>query len=121
MSSKSKLEALYAAIPTFECKPGCSDCCGPVPFAKAEWEPVKLVTRIAGSCLDCSYSVGGKCSIYEHRPFMCRLFGATTEPKLQCPHGCAPAKPLTGKQAQILTARYAKIIGVSPVSYSVDI
>lgn len=31
----------------------------------------------------------GRCGIYEHRPMICRLFGAVQD--LQCGHGCIPA------------------------------
>lgn len=32
---------LYNQIPNFECDKTCHDCCGPVPWAKSEWEPLK--------------------------------------------------------------------------------
>lgn len=38
--------------------------------------------------LVCTHLKGGRCSIYEHRPLICRLFGATTD--LRCGHGCRP-------------------------------
>lgn len=100
------LASLYSAIPTFECKPGCTDCCGPVPFSRAEWQAVKVKKHHRRGCLDCPYSKGGACEIYEQRPFICRLFGATEDPKLACPHGCKPEKPLAVAEADALTRRY---------------
>ncbi len=30
----------------------------------------------------------GRCAIYEHRPLVCRLYGAVK--RMKCPHGCKP-------------------------------
>lgn len=115
-----KLDKLYKAIPAFTCKPGCNDCCGPVPMAKEEWQAIKMVKRSDNGCIDCAYVVDGACGVYADRPFLCRLFGASLEPKMVCPHGCGPAKPLTVKQTAILTQKYMKLIGVEPAAYTVD-
>lgn len=117
MSAASKLDDLYRQIPSFDCKPGCSDCCGPVPLAKVEWQRVKLAKRNVGiDCLTCDYLVDGKCSVYADRPFLCRLFGATADAKLACHHGCGPAKPLTIKQANTLTAKYMRLMDGPPAA-----
>lgn len=118
MSTQSKLQALYDAIPTFACKPGCSDCCGPVPVSKAEWQALKLAPRTHTNCVDCEYLIDSKCSAYTNRPFMCRIFGATTERALSCPHGCGPDKPLTAKQANMLTIKYIRLTG-GPVAFTI--
>jgi hypothetical protein len=120
MTVSSKLQALYQAIPTFTCRPGCNDCCGPVPFAKEEWKEVKIKRQGQPNCITCAYSENGGCSIYEARPFMCRLFGASEVPSLVCEHGCGPEKPLSVKQTQILTDRYRKIAGDTPAGWNVD-
>lgn len=121
MSAATKMAALYAAIPAFDCKPGCSDCCGVVPMAMSEWQSIKMVERVESGCLNCGYLVDDKCSVYADRPFLCRLFGATTEAKMACPHGCGPANPLTPKQAGILTSKYARLMGARPAAFTVDI
>jgi len=122
MSAASKMAELYRAIPSFDCKPGCSDCCGPVPMAKPEWQAIKLAKRASGQdCLTCAYLVDGKCSVYQDRPFLCRLFGATTDAKIACPHGCGPSKPLTAQQASILNSRYMRLMGGAPHAFTVDI
>jgi hypothetical protein len=121
MSKDSKLRELYAAIPEFQCKPGCSDCCGAVPMVKAEWQAIKLAQRVQHSnCLTCNYLVDEKCSVYADRPFLCRLFGATTDAKMRCPQGCGPEKPLTAKQAGILNTKYIKLMGGQPAALTVD-
>jgi Fe-S-cluster containining protein len=40
----------------------------------------------------CDYLSEGKCSVYDQRPAICRLFGSTE--KLMCPHGCVPDRVL---------------------------
>ena len=90
-------------------------------MAKIEWEKIKLVKRNPSKdCLTCDYLVDSKCSIYNDRPFMCRLYGATTDAAIACPHGCAPNKPLSAKQAAILRDKYKKLVGDNP-RLSVDV
>jgi Fe-S-cluster containining protein len=87
---------LYAQIPSFECKKGCCDCCGPVPFSKWEWEQVE--DKRKATSLDCPYAVNGRCDIYEQRPLICRLYG--TVQKMKCPYGCKPEAYLS-KESEI--------------------
>lgn len=122
MSDASKLKDLYKAVPSFNCKPGCSDCCGPVPVASAEWEKIKLVKRQSGvDCLSCDYLVDNKCSVYEDRPFLCRLFGATADSKMSCKHGCGPSKPLTQKQTDVLMRRYMSLMKGGPAGLTMSL
>lgn len=114
---KRALARLYKQIPAFTCKPGCADCCGPVPTS-----PVERVRapRLAGidlrlaltACLTCPYSTDAGCAVYADRPFICRLFGAVEgEPKLACPHGCKPERPLSAAKAEALTMEYMRLTG----------
>lgn len=95
----------YKRIPTFECIPGCTDCCGPVPMTVAEQT---LITPLPFRHQDarCQYLVDGACSIYEHRPLLCRLFGTVDAPKLRCPHGKRPEKLLTAYQGGTIMRKY---------------
>lgn len=134
------LKRLYSQIPTFKCRPGCSDCCGPVVASKQEqevapflrsWEDTMslidilktgataqelvagpLLANAMSGCNSCPYVVqgGGGCAIYDDRPFLCRLFGASEDPWLTCPHGCGPAKKLTLEQTQKLYHQYIKLM-----------
>lgn len=109
MSAASDHKDLYAQIPTFQCIEGCTDCCGPVPFDKFEWGQVKVKKKAKD--LNCPYSSAGYCSIYDHRPFICRLFGtAPEEPHLRCPHGKQPIVPLPPSQARALTDQYTTLM-----------
>jgi uncharacterized protein len=101
---------LYKQIPSSICKPGCSECCGPVPFAKSEWE--SLADKRTATTMDCPYiSETNTCEIYEQRPFLCRLYNACDDPLLKCPKGCGPEKPLSWEKARKLTNRYHELIG----------
>ncbi len=49
--------------------------------------------------LRCPYLTGeAKCSIYEARPLICRLWGMT--PTMTCPYGCKPEVTLTDELAK---------------------
>lgn len=118
----SELEKLYKEIPIFECIPGCHDCCGPVTGTKEELRRAPKLNSTDGwvtmildgeviwdGCLTCPYVTGAGCGIYEDRPMICRIFGASEEPRLRCPHGRKPEKPLTVVQTRVLFDRYLKI------------
>lgn len=66
-------ERLYARIPSFKCKEGCTDCCGPVPFSEWEWSRIKDKRKMDLATLICPYAVAGRCEIYEQRPLICRF------------------------------------------------
>ena len=104
------LKSLYRQIPTFQCRKGCTDCCGPVPFSEAEADQIEIKRKAKPGSIDCPYSKGGRCEIYDKRPFMCRLFGASHEKALKCPHGCGPLFPLTSEATKELTWKYISIM-----------
>jgi len=103
------LEAIYKRIPSFVCAPGCNACCGPVPCNEEEQAKLKIITDITPTKLDnitCAYSTDKGCSVYEDRPYMCRLFGVTDS--LRCPMGRGPEVMLTVKEENKLMAKYIK-------------
>jgi hypothetical protein len=81
-------------IPTFNCVPGCHDCCGPVRTSTEEIArlPVKSDSEHAAALAawSCPYLGDRGCEVYSERPLICRLFGTT--PRLACPNGRRPAK-----------------------------
>lgn len=96
---------LYRSIPSFECRDGCSDCCGPMPVC-SPWEFERLPEiKLSGSS-GCPFKQNG-CTIYEHRMFLCRLFGNAEG--FTCPHGCGPEKLLSREGAQELKLRYFEL------------
>jgi uncharacterized protein len=110
MKPKKKLQQMYSKIPTFQCREGCTDCCGPVPFSKTEWDSISDKRKAETGTLACPYSLSGGCDIYKDRPFICRLFGTAKNPTLTCPHGCGPKHKMSSEKADALTESYRKIM-----------
>lgn len=79
-------------IPSFECIPGCHDCCGPVTASSEEVARLPIKSNAAHDAalaeLNCVYLGKQGCEVYAERPLICRVFGTT--PKLACPHGKHP-------------------------------
>jgi hypothetical protein len=109
VSNLKGIQALYRQIPGFTCNPGCTDCCGPVPWAKSEWD--NIGDKRKATSIDCPYSLNGVCDCYDARPFICRIFGASSDTMLACPHGCKPDLPLTKAASDELSAKYFKLMG----------
>ena len=101
-------------IPSVSCIPGCHDCCGPVGACTEEMQRLsdngQVLLRSWGTA-KCGYLKDGKCSIYEERPLVCRLFGATFgRPELKCPHGVVADYPLSGVLLAYLKNQYRVLI-----------
>ena len=98
------VDLLRARIPSFNCKPGCHDCCGPITASSAEMArlPVKTAAQHEAALKhwNCVYLGPNGCEVYEERPLICRLFGAT--PRMPCPEKCRPEQMIDHKtEAQI--------------------
>ncbi|MBI3898211.1 MAG: YkgJ family cysteine cluster protein [Gammaproteobacteria bacterium] len=89
---RQKIQFFRQRIPSFECKPGCHDCCGPVTASTEEMArlPVKSDDEHETALADlrCPHLGEHGCTVYEERPLICRLFGTT--PRLPCPVGKRP-------------------------------
>jgi Fe-S-cluster containining protein len=87
-----KIRFLREQIPSFECVPGCHDCCGPVTTSAEEMARLPRKTaaeqEAALAELNCVHLGPQGCTVYEERPVICRLFGTT--PRLPCPNGRRP-------------------------------
>lgn len=108
-----KTEILKIIDQKVDCKKGCSDCCGIVPFSREEFNAIPLDKKseiefsnlgdqflpMPKQGLQCPFVVNNdsekQCGIYEYRPLMCRSFGRVEG--LLCPHGANIAKPLKHK------------------------
>lgn len=106
MSARTQFRQLYREIPTMQCIAGCTDCCGPVPLT--EYEAKRLGVEGSFTPTDengkCVFAKGGKCSVYEMRPLMCRIFG--TVERMRCPHGAKPGIMLNQKKEIVVLQRY---------------
>ena len=89
---RDTIAKLREGIPSFECKPGCHDCCGPVTTSSEEMSRLPLKTDAehdeALEEFNCVHLGPEGCTVYGERPLICRLFGTT--PTLPCPNGCRP-------------------------------
>ena len=106
MSEKDDILEMRSLIPEFDCIPGCTDCCGIVPFSNWEWNNILLHKQ--HKTFDCPYIAGddGGCSIYADRPIPCRIYG--TVPRLTCPHGRGPKEMIEPGQEKRLMEMYLK-------------
>lgn len=95
---------LYDKIPSFECKPGCTDCCQPTQFFD-EYELKQIKPKLP-SGFDCAYRSQAGCDIYENRPLICRMFGAVDG--LNCSHGYQPDVKLTKQEGLEIMKIYNK-------------
>jgi Fe-S-cluster containining protein len=100
------LAEVYAKIPEVGCKGLCWETCTSVPVFQLEREqletksgaklemvsPVELknATLTGQPGAACQFLVLRRCTVYEARPLICRVFGAAEG--LPCPHGCTPAR-----------------------------
>ena len=99
-----KIDELLSGLPAFQCKEGCFDCCGPVKLSRLEYlrcisvsgrtaEEVRkqMQNNLKQGIYNCPLldTETKRCSVYEVRPAICRLFGVV-KGELLCPHGYAP-------------------------------
>lgn len=106
MSDRVQHRQLYREMPEMDCIADCTDCCGPVVLTKYEAQRLGVdgcitPTNEYGKCI---FSIENRCSVYDKRPFLCRLFG--TVEKLPCPYGVKPKRTLTQKQELGALQRY---------------
>ncbi|MNG07205.1 Flagellin N-methylase [compost metagenome] len=92
--NSQKIRTLRQQIPSFECVPGCHDCCGPVTTSTEEMSRLPRKTRAEQDAamdeLNCVHLGPNGCTVYDERPLICRLFGTTKT--LPCPNGRGPVE-----------------------------
>jgi hypothetical protein len=59
----------------------------------------------------CPYLEGGRCTVYDVRPLICRLWGMGDFEIMACPWGCEPERRLTNEEMQALRGRVRAISG----------
>ena len=96
-----KLQFIYSKIPKVKCKGYCSSYCSAIGLEKIEvlnildkyqefegQKQIRFGEPQENGLIKCGYlDSNDRCSIYDRRPILCRLFGAT-EIMLQCPMNC---------------------------------
>ena len=93
-------EEIYAKLPQTRCSDSCYKCClDIVQFSRSE-------EKAMGGYVwngKCSHLVDGKCSVYENRPFVCRIFGASVMFKCD---DCICDEPLGEDETRKLVHEY---------------
>jgi len=92
-AAERELKGLYDQVPDVGCKGLCAESCGSVAMAPVEQRRIAgygvRLPLMAAFTDSCPALVAGRCSVYEVRPMVCRLWGAVEG--MPCPYGCAPA------------------------------
>jgi Fe-S-cluster containining protein len=107
----AEIEALYASIPSVDCKGLCFDSCGPVVSTLAEEDLLRakgIRPPHPRFDLQCSkLTSGNRCSIHPDRPAICRLYGVVKgyQDVMACQFGCVPERWLTQEECDAILAR----------------
>lgn len=106
-----RLKKIYKKLPNIECKGLCHEACSVIAVKPIEHQTItnrigfdpfqsrqqlnitqnvpEYIMGANSGCLKCPLlSSDNKCTIYDIRPLICRVFGLTK--KLACPFGCMP-------------------------------
>lgn len=101
----TRLDAIYAQLPTINCQGKCAIACGAILLTDAEAHRLQLVTHRKPRTVPglkaltdfapdtarqrCIYlTEQNRCSAYDVRPLICRAWGLVR--MLSCMHGCVP-------------------------------
>lgn len=120
------LNEIYDSLPTVECKGLCWQSCAAVPAHDIEL----LNLRVASKCeeipllggdfpnnakviaaahkdLTCPFLILRRCSVYDARPLICRVFAVAEG--LPCSHGCKPSRVLPNEEVTRIQLKIAKL------------
>lgn len=102
---RKQLHKIYDLIPKIYCKGLCKENCTVIGGHKGEFDIIKEKYGIVAKCnddLSCNFlTKEGRCSVYEDRPNICRIFGVAEG--LECKYGCVREGILTQEQVMMLT------------------
>ena len=68
---------------------------------------IKQDRNDSDGCLTCPMLKDNKCSIYDKRPLICRLYGVVEN--MKCRFGCKPTRYLTNKEGVALVSAVKKL------------
>lgn len=112
MTKSASLNAIYAKIPNIQCKGLCHETCSMIIASRIESKiakkslgktpfltlPKAVELTATGVISPCSALKNNRCSIYDIRPSICRLYGVAEG--LLCQFGCVPERVLTDREAR---------------------
>lgn len=81
---------LYPELPSMRCDSGCTECCGPATVSESEFAAIQHYIKThqikpVRQGITCPLYIDGRCSVYEVRPYICRMFGHSY--LMDCPRG----------------------------------
>lgn len=97
------LESIYARVPKVACRGKCAQSCGPIDITRKEHLAICKIREITKPTnLDCPLLESGRCTVYDVRPLICRLWGVAEG--MLCPYGCEVERVLSKVEAYALLA-----------------
>ena len=99
---EKEIKELYEKIPPSVCGKDCAKCCTNIIQFTASEEKMMGGDEWDGQC---SHLIGGRCSVYDRRPLICRLYG--TSELLRC-EGCKPERYLSEKETEEIIHIYVR-------------
>jgi Fe-S-cluster containining protein len=70
----------------------------------------KIGDDLAPGCRECPLLTNhGRCSQYDLRPLMCRLWGVVNDPLMICPFGCEPQRYLSNAEVVAIWRKVSEI------------
>jgi hypothetical protein len=111
---RRELRRVWARVPQPVCQGKCAESCGPIAMSPEER---RMIEERTGEPFETDFTCPllklGLCSVYDIRPMVCRLWGATEG--MACPHGCLPpsGRLLTDDEGMAILAD-AMFIGGEP-------
>jgi Fe-S-cluster containining protein len=107
--ARRQLDALYAEMPALECQGKCAEACGPIAMTRVEWERITDRGPVGSLAADltCPLLVDERCSVYDVRPTICRLWGMVES--MPCEWGCKPTRMLTNDEGRVFLERVGVI------------
>lgn len=116
----SKVKDLYKKIPELHCKGLCSLSCGPILLQQEELDRIEAVSDIDlvyDEKLICPLLVNKRCSVYQDRPIICRLWGTVKGRRgMECPWGCKPKRWLSDAESRAILDEAREISPVVTLS-----
>lgn len=119
-----RLRRLYAKLPAIRCKGRCSASCGVIVLQQIEYDAISAKRAIPATppgVLFCPLLRARRCSAYDVRPLICRLWGLVKSDNrewMRCPHGCKPSRWLSDAEAFALIDEAIAIDGRTRVLQS---
>jgi hypothetical protein len=110
-----QLAAVYARIPGTNCRGLCQEGCGSIGLTTLEQARIEqrhglrlpILAVFDDHCP--ALNEAGRCTIYDDRPTVCRLWGAV--PSMPCPHGCEPTQMMTDAAGLLALADVEDLAG----------